>query len=60
MEIIVVLVVIVVAVFIIRLFGAWMLRIDEVIDLQREQTKILRNLSEKIQDKINSENRETN
>ena len=51
MEIIVVIIVVVVVVFIIRLFGAWMLRIDEVIDLQKAQTKILKNLSEKIQEK---------
>lgn len=35
MELIIVLVVIVIMIFLIRLFGAWMLRIDEVINLQK-------------------------
>ena len=43
-----------VIVFLIRAFGAWMLRIDEVIELQREQTKLLRNISENIQNIIHS------
>ena len=50
----------VVLTFLIRKFGAWMLRIDEVIELQREQIRLLKNISEAIQEKINSENRETN
>jgi cell division protein ZapA (FtsZ GTPase activity inhibitor) len=41
-------------VFVIRAFGAWMLRIDDVIELQREQTKITE-ISENIQNKINSD-----
>lgn len=36
MEILIPLVLIVAAIFIIRLFGAWMLRINEVIDTQKE------------------------
>lgn len=36
MEIIIGLVIIVVVIFVIRLFGAWMLRIDEVIKYQKE------------------------
>jgi NhaP-type Na+/H+ or K+/H+ antiporter len=55
MEVIVGLIVIVVVVFVIRAFGAWMLRIDDVIELQREQTKLLRNISENIQNKIHSD-----
>jgi len=43
MELIVGLIVIVVIVFIIRQFGAWMLRIDEVIDIQKEILKELKN-----------------
>lgn len=39
MEIIVGIILIVVFVFIIRAFGAWMLRIDEVIDIQKEILK---------------------
>lgn len=39
MELIVGLIVIVVIVFVIRAFGAWMLRIDEVIDIQKETLK---------------------
>ena len=35
MELIIGLVIIVVLIFVIRLFGAWMLRIDEVIKLQK-------------------------
>jgi hypothetical protein len=35
MELIVTLVIIVIVVFVIRLFGAWMLRIDEVITNQK-------------------------
>lgn len=35
MELIIAIVVIVVFIFIIRIFGAWMLRIDEVIKFQR-------------------------
>ena len=35
MEIIIILVIIAVVVFVIRLFGAWMLRIDEVITNQK-------------------------
>ena len=54
MEVIVVIIIVVVIVFLIRAFGAWMLRIDEVIDLQREQTKLLRNISENIQNIIHS------
>ena len=54
MEVIVVIIIVVVIVFLIRAFGAWMLRIDKVIDLQREQTKLLRNISENIQNIIHS------
>ena len=54
MEVIVVIIIVVVVVFLIRAFGAWMLRIDEVIELQREQTKLLRNISENIQNIIHS------
>jgi flagellar biosynthesis protein FliQ len=36
MELIIGLVIIVVVIFVIRLFGAWMLRIDEVIKYQKE------------------------
>ena len=36
MEVLIPAILIVVAVFIIRLFGAWMLRINDVIDLQKE------------------------
>jgi ABC-type uncharacterized transport system permease subunit len=43
MEVIVGLIIIVVIVFIIRAFGAWMLRIDEVIDIQKEILKELKN-----------------
>jgi len=53
MEFIVGLVLIVAFVFLIRMFGAWMLRIDEVIELQKEQTKLLRIISEKIASKEN-------
>lgn len=56
MEIIIGLVIIVLVVFIIRAFGAWMLRIDEVIDNQKEQTKLLKSISETLQEKRNSEN----
>jgi hypothetical protein len=41
-------------VFVIRAFGAWMLRIDDVIELQREQTKIQK-YQKNIQNKINSD-----
>ena len=54
MEVIVVIIIVVVIVFLIRAFGAWMLRIDVVIELQREQTKLLRNISENIQNIIHS------
>ncbi|WP_157485332.1 hypothetical protein [Flavobacterium sp. ACAM 123] len=53
MEFIVGLVLIVAFVFLIRMFGAWMLRIDEVIELQKEQTKLLRIISEKTASKEN-------
>ena len=46
MEVIVGLIIAVVIVFVIRAFGAWMFRIDEVIELQREQTKLLNPLGE--------------
>ncbi len=46
MEIIIGLVIIVVVVFIIRAFGAWMLRIDEVIDIQKEILKELKKKNE--------------
>lgn len=39
MEVIIGLIFIVVIVFVIRAFGAWMLRIDEVIDIQKEILK---------------------
>ncbi|MCH6233374.1 hypothetical protein [Cognataquiflexum rubidum] len=42
MEVIVGILVIVVVVSIIRAFGAWMLRIDEVIDIQKEILKELK------------------
>ncbi len=53
MEFIVGLILVAVFIFLIRAFGAWMLRIDEVIELQREQTKLLRIISEKIAEKEN-------
>ncbi|WP_366186687.1 hypothetical protein [Flavobacterium ovatum] len=53
MEFIVGLILIVAFVFLIRMFGAWMLRIDEVIELQKEQTKLLRYISENIKEKSN-------
>ena len=46
MEVIVGLIIIVVIVFLIRAFGAWMLRIDEVIDVQKEILKELKKHSE--------------
>ena len=60
MEVIVGLIIVVVIVFVIRAFGAWMLRIDEVIELQREQTKLLRNISENIQNKKYSDDENYN
>ena len=60
MEVIVVIIIVVVIVFLIRAFGAWMLRIDEVIELQREQTKLLRNISENIQNIIHSKDENYN
>lgn len=42
MEVIIGLVIIVIIVFVIRAFGAWMLRIDEVIDIQKEILKELK------------------
>tara|TARA_R110002124_G_scaffold103012_1_gene251528 strand:- start:476 stop:664 length:189 start_codon:yes stop_codon:yes gene_type:complete len=60
MEVIVGLIIVVGIVFVIRAFGAWMLRIDDVIELQREQTKLLRNISENIQNKINSDDEKSN
>lgn len=46
MEVIVGLIIIVVIVFLIRAFGAWMLRIDEVIYVQKEILKELKKHSE--------------
>jgi hypothetical protein len=60
MEVIVGLIIVVVIVFVIRAFGAWMLRIDDVIELQREQTKLLRNISENIQNKTYSDDEKSN
>lgn len=42
MEVILGIVIIVAFIFIIRAFGAWMLRIDEVIDIQKEILKELK------------------
>ena len=56
MEIIIALIIIVLIVFITRAFGAWMLRIDEVIDNQKEQTKLLKSISDTLLEKRNSEN----
>ena len=42
MEVIIGLVIIVIIVFVIRAFGAWMLRIDKVIDIQKEILKELK------------------
>jgi hypothetical protein len=47
MEAIVGIVILVVIVLVIRLFGAWMLRIDEVISLQKQQIELTRQLLEK-------------
>ena len=42
MEILIPLLILVASIFLIRLFGAWMLRINEVIDLQKEILEELR------------------
>ncbi|ENA1765430.1 hypothetical protein ABF173_002570 [Flavobacterium psychrophilum] len=41
-------------------FLRWVLGIDQIIELQREQTKLLRNISENIQNKIHSDKVKTN
>lgn len=56
---IVVIIFIVLIFFIIRAFGAWMLRIDEVIDNQEEQTKLLNSILETILEKRKTESGET-
>jgi uncharacterized membrane protein YbhN (UPF0104 family) len=43
MEAIIGIIIIIVFVFVVRAFGAWMLRIDEVIDVQKEILKELQN-----------------
>lgn len=48
---IVIIIVLIVSVFIIRLFGAWMLRIDEVIELLRAILKELRSSAGSIESK---------
>ncbi len=45
--------------FLIRAFGAWMLRIDELILNQKEQTKTLKRISEDIQNKMYSDEEKT-
>ncbi|CAN1529874.1 Zinc-ribbon domain containing protein [Flavobacteriaceae bacterium] len=52
MELIVGLIIIIVIVFLIRAFGAWMLRIDEVIDVQKEILKELKKHSENLTETI--------
>ena len=47
MEIIVGIIVVVSFVFLIRMFGAWMLRIDEVIDIQKQILNQLKNNNSK-------------
>lgn len=51
MEAIVSIVILVVIILVIRLFGAWMLRIDEIISLQKQQLELTRELLEKKNDK---------
>ncbi|MFE3866849.1 hypothetical protein ACFX5E_02020 [Flavobacterium sp. LS2P90] len=46
--------------FLIRAFGAWMLRIDELILNQKEQTKTLKRISEDIQNKMYSDDKKAN
>lgn len=62
MDIIVAIIFIVLFVLIMRSFGAWMLRIDEVIDNQKEQSKLLKDVLETIQEKKKDtgENTESN
>lgn len=47
MEAIAAIVILVVIILVIRLFGAWMLRIDEIISLQKQQLELTRELLEK-------------
>lgn len=49
MDIIVGIVIIVLFVFIMRSFGAWMLRIDEVIDIQKEILKEIKSRNQKVE-----------
>jgi hypothetical protein len=46
--------VVVVVVFVIRAFGAWMLRIDDVIELQRDKPSVKKHIR-KFQNKIHSD-----
>lgn len=49
MEILLILIIFVVSVFVIRLFGAWMLRINDVIENQKELLKINRAMLSELQ-----------
>lgn len=60
MEVIIGLILIVVVVFVIRAFGAWMLRIDEVIDIQKEILKEIKKYSENSNNTISTTKRITN
>jgi len=41
-------------------FTRWVFGIDQIIELQKEQTKLLRKISENIQEKIYSEDEKVN
>ena len=41
-------------------FTRWVFGIDQIIELQKEQTKLLRNISENIQEKIYSDDEKAN
>jgi anaerobic ribonucleoside-triphosphate reductase len=60
MEFIIGLVILVVVVFLIRAFGAWMLRIDEVINVQKEILKEIKKYSENSNNIISTVTRKTN
>ena len=60
MEIIVGIIVVVSFVFLIRMFGAWMLRIDEVIDLQKQILNQLKNNNSKQRKNEYSDNDDEN
>ena len=47
MELIIVIIVILLAVFLLRMFGSWMLRIDDVIALQKQMLNELKKINTK-------------